>query len=196
MESGRQRARRAQAVRGFAAASVAVVVSSAAHTLSGGGPPPAWLLVAIALLAAPVAVALVGRRRHLVGLGAAVVLAQGLLHVAFATVGTTAPLTHSGEHVHTAAIPLAATSPHGIHAASGMYFGHLVAAVVTIVLLAHGERMLVAVGRGILLLLSHVPAVCAGPRRLRPRAAPVHDAPHPTLPPFSLTRRGPPALAR
>ena len=51
------------------AASVAVVVSATAHTLSGGGAPPAWLLVAVALLATPVAVALVGDRPRPLRLG-------------------------------------------------------------------------------------------------------------------------------
>ncbi|WP_312676314.1 hypothetical protein [Microbacterium sp.] len=196
MDSGQQAARRARALRGFAAAFVAVVVSATAHTLSGGGAPPAWLLVAVALLATPVAVALVGDRPRPLRLAAAVVLAQAALHLAFAAVGTADPVATG--HVHGAPVlgTALAAPAHPFHASGGMMIGHAIAAVVTVVLLARGERMLAALGRGIRRLVPRLAAPSLAPRAPRVRALAPMPATRPALPPFSLSRRGPPALAR
>ncbi|WP_448257784.1 hypothetical protein [Microbacterium aurum] len=196
MDSRRQAARRARALRGFAAASVAVVVSATAHTLSGGGAPPAWLLVAVALLATPVAVALVGDRPRPLRLGAAVALAQAALHLAFAAVGTAAPVAAGHVHGGTALGAGPVAQAHVMHAPSGMMLGHAIAAVVTVVLLARGERMLAALARGIRRLLPRPAAPTLVPRAPRVRTLAPLPVTVPALPPFSLSRRGPPALAR
>ena len=83
-----------------------------------------------------------------------------------------------------------------MHAPSGMMLGHAIAAVVTVVLLARGERMLAALARGIRRLLPRPAAPTRVPRAPRVRALAPLPVTLPTLPPFSLSRRGPPALAR
>ncbi len=183
------RARRLRVLRGSAATLVATIIAGAAHTLAGGGAPPAWLLAAVTIVAAPVAIALVGRRRSLPRLVAAVGAAQFLLHAAFAAVGTDAPATLHG-HAH----DLAALAVPATPAAAGMTLGHVLAAAVTVVLLATGERMLAACVRGIrrLLRLPGVPASVTVPRRValgRPRVRRI-------LLLTSVSRRGPPAFAR
>ena len=65
-----------------------------------------------------------------------------------------------------------------------------------VVLLAGGERMLAALARGIRRLLPRPAAPTLVPRAPRVRALAPLPVTLPTLPPFSLSRRGPPALAR
>lgn len=186
--------RRVRALRGTAAAAVAVLFASTAHTLSGGDAPPLWLIVGVTILAAQLCIALVGRRRTLIGLGLAVAAAQLALHAAFAAVGAAAPAATRGptldghEHVMpmlgvTAADPAAAT----------MTLGHVLAALVTFVVLAWGEAVVAAIARGIRHVLARVPAHATTPPTTTPglAPAPVH-APAPVFL-ACVTRRGPPA---
>lgn len=186
--------RRARAVRGSAAAAVATTFASTGHTFAGGEVPPLWLLLAVTVLASPVAVALVGRRRSFPRLAAAVAAAQVALHASFAAVGTSAP-TASGTHTHMA-MPALGDAPTMAHTSSGMIVGHIAAAIVTIAVVAYGERLLAMIARGL--------------RRLLARSVDVVPADHPRIPTpahrthagvaalflSALTRRGPPAFAR
>lgn len=194
--SQRVRQRRLRALRGTGAALVAVLFAATAHTLAGGTPPPPWLVVAVTLLVAPACVALVGRRRSIVRLGAAVSAAQLALHAAFAVVGGAAPTMGTGGHVH--ALDLAALVPGAgaavDPAAATMTFGHALAALATWFLLAWGERAAAAVVRGIRRLL-------ARPVGRMPAAQHVVDVTpvraSAALPAVFLScviRRGPPAL--
>lgn len=162
--SGRADARSARGlrvVRGSAAAGVAVLFASTAHTLSGGEAPAPWLVAAVTILAAPLCILLVGRRLSPAGLSAAVVSAQAALHGAFSAVGSAAPggpasaLGAPGGHHHP--MPALAALPT-IDAVTGamavMTAGHGIAAALTIGVLAWGERLLVAIARGIRRLLS------------------------------------------
>ncbi len=198
MTDGAQRTtqRRLRALRGTAAAAVAVLFASTAHTLSGGDAPPFWLIVGVTILAAPLCVALVGRRRTLIGLGGAVVLAQLALHTACAAVGTASPAAGAvgGHHplmTRVGAVADAATAMDP--AATTMTLGHAVAALVTFVVLAWGEAAAAAIARGIRHVLRHVPVrTAAHPiAPVRVDAAPVHAPAAPFL--ACVTRRGPPA---
>lgn len=194
--SQRVRQRRLRSLRGSGAALVAVLFAATAHTLAGGTPPPPWLVIAVTLLAAPACVALVGRRRSIVRLGAAVSAAQLALHAAFAAVGGATPTMAAGGHVH--AFDLAAfTSGAGAAvdpATATMTFGHALAGVVTWAVLAWGERAAAAVVRGIRRLLARP----RGRMPAAPHGVDVTPARVPaTLPAVFLScviRRGPPAL--
>lgn len=188
------RARRVRALRGTAAAAIAVLFASTAHTLSGGGAPPLWLVAAITILAAPLCIALVGRRRSLPGLAVAVAVAQLALHAAFAAVGGAAPLVGYGPHQHAlspfdGALAIAAVDP----AAAAMTLGHAAAALVTIVVLAWGERLLAAIAHGIRRLLRPAPPIVPA----RPTAAPLIASPCREFVAAAfldcVRRRGPPA---
>lgn len=176
-----------RAMRGASAAAVATTIAAVAHTIGGADAPPAWLVAATLLLAAPLCVWLVGRRPSLTGTALAVAAAQGLLHAAFAAVGTAAPAA-AGHHTE-------ATLTTHAHGGPGMTVAHAIAAVVTIALLTRGERLLVALARGIRRLLP-LTTFTARPAPA-PAAMPVAVAP-PALIHFlsALSRRGPPALAR
>lgn len=183
------RARRLRVLRGSAAAFVATILASTAHTLSGGGAPPLWLLLAVTVLAVPIAVALIGRRPSLPRLAGTVAVAQIMLHTAFAAVGTDAPATLHG-HMHTLASFDVALSPTD----AGMTAGHAVAAVVTTFLLATGERMLAATARGIRRVL-RAPDPRALPVAAPPRPVSWRPRLHAVLILTSMSRRGPPAFA-
>jgi len=200
--------RRHRALRGTVAATVATVVAATAHTLAGGGAPPWWMLLSLALLTSPLAVWLIGRHPSLRGTAAAVVVAQLALHVAFAAVGAGGPAAgsrvptgsgHAAGHPGSAAVegavgpPLAAAGH--LHLDPGMIAAHLVAAAATVLLLAHGERLVRAIARGLRRVLSRALPV------LPPPAVPAALADAPTTPVAAvflsvLSRRGPPALAR
>lgn len=195
------RVRRVRAVRGTAASAIAVLFAATAHTLAGGHAPPVWLVLGVAVLAAPLCVMLVGRRRSLIGLAAAVGSAQAVLHVLFSLVGdgsgAAAPLAH---HVHgLPAIPLASASG-GASAATGavslfdavmMILGHASAALVTFAVLAWGEHLAAAIARGIRRLFGRMPtphlrAPVATTTVMVPRCA------HVAAFLLCVTRRGPP----
>lgn len=190
-EANERRAGRGRrALRGAAASAIAVLFAGAAHTLSGGDAPPLWLMIAVTILATPASVLLVGRRRNLGGLAAAVVAAQSLLHVAFASVGTSDPSMggFSMHHAHLSSLTFGPADAAG----AVMTAGHLVAAAVTFVVLAWGERMLSALARGIRRLIARpvgfVPLLDARIPRISARRAPARAAT--VLRAFS--RRGPP----
>ena len=183
IEAHARASRGARAVRGTVAAGTAVLIAGTAHTLSGGGAPPAWLMVGIAILAAPLCMLLVGRRASRRGLAAA----------------PTAP-TAGGAHdamaahaAHTHLLPFLTNTASALDpAASLMTLGHAVAALITFAALAWGERLLAAVARGILRVLRPARA----PRPARPASAPALFLPRHTAAEalflHSVTRRGPP----
>lgn len=192
----RMRRRRLRALRGAAASAIAVLFASTAHTLSGGDAPPPWLVLAITLLAAPLCMALIGRRRSVVRLAASVGSAQVALHAAFAAVGSATPSVGLGApgHVHdTAAVLGMLGGMPADHATATMTFGHLLAAIATVAVLAWGERLAAAIARGIRRLLRLDPVTVA----LQPAAVP--GAPIVRLGGIvaafleCVTRRGPPA---
>lgn len=190
--AGTLHARRVRVARGAASAAVSTLVAATAHTLSGGI-APLWLMVAAALLATPVSVLLVGRRPSTARTALVVLASQGLFHTFFGFAGAADPSLASG-HLHVGAAETAPL-PH-LHAPSlGMVAAHVLAAAVTLALLAHGERMLSALGRGILRLIRRLTPVV--PVLRRPVSAGVATSRRPG---FSLVRgtlslRGPPAVA-
>lgn len=191
-------ARQQRTLRGLAAAFVATLVSATAHTLAGGGAGSPLLLAGVAVLASPVAVALVGRRPSAQRLALAVAVSQALFHAVFAI---TFPVAGSGSapadaHVHGAALaPLVPVAQH--HAAlipdAPMLLAHAVAAAITVALLARGERMLRTIARGIRELVArHVSPVPLVPVALpRPRAVVLAPAVLRRIA-ADIVRRGPP----
>ncbi|GAA5039638.1 hypothetical protein ACFQRL_03045 [Microbacterium fluvii] len=183
--------RQLRVLRGGAAASVAVIASAAAHTLAGGGAPSAWLMVAAVLLAWPLAAVAVGRRLTVWGMSLAVLVSQALFHVAFALVGTAAP--GAVAHLHHGALSSMPMGGATLVPDAQMTAHHLVAALVTVIALHRGERMLRAIARGIVRLLPAAaadlaPLEAVSLRLIRPAVARVPQPVHST----DIFRRGPP----
>lgn len=170
---------------------VTVVLAVGAHAAAGGMLPPPWVLLALTVPTACAATALTRRRRTapttLLALGAG----QFGLHEALALGGGACTATATGHHAVTMAC--GATAHHDPGA--GMLLTHVVATVLTGVLLARGEQVLGAVLARLAFALPRLRAATAvvrprlpraAERRVRPRLV---DAPVPA-------RRGPPVPAR
>nr|WP_223169232.1 hypothetical protein [Microbacterium sp. MF43] len=168
-------------------------MAATSHTLAGGGAPAPLLVAVMATLAWPFATALIGRRLSVSRIGAAVVVGQLLFHAAFAVTAGADPASATG-HLHHAA--LAGTAGTGLAVpAAPMLVAHALAALVTVLGLYGGERMLRALGRGIRSILRR-PALATPLLRTRlPRTATgvVAVAAHAVVL-SDLSRRGPPAI--
>ncbi|MBD3943390.1 hypothetical protein IF188_16995 [Microbacterium sp. NEAU-LLC] len=183
--------RHVRALRGTAAAAVATIVAATAHTLAGGGAPAPALVAAVGILAAPLAVALAGRRLSVWRVGAIVLASQALFHLAFAI---TAGADPAAPHAHHTTVLAGGVAPVALPDAP-MLVAHVLAAIATVAGLYGGERMLRALGRGIRSILARarvlgtLPAV---PRRLASHRVQVTRPAQAVL--SGLSRRGPPVF--
>lgn len=132
-------------MRGFAAASLATFAALAGHVTGGGQMPGSIGILIPWVLSFMVCVLLAGRKLSVIRLSLSVAISQFLFHVLF-VLGTIQPSGQAVGHVHGAPLVL----PAGIGmteavAADGlMWVGHLMAALVTVVVAYRGERMLLA----------------------------------------------------
>lgn len=191
--------RQLRTLRGVSAAAVATLVAATAHTLAGGGAPPPAFVASVIVLAAPLAVLLVGRKLSLPRVTAIVLAAQALFHTAFGVISSV-PLPAGGTtgHHHAPA-PLALSEPTEATTAllpqAVMLIAHLLAAVVTVLALHRGEHLLRALARGVgrVLQRAAVHPPTEWPRPALPAVAPAH--PIALITRFcGVTRRGPPVL--
>lgn len=186
-------ARHTRTLRGAAAAAVATWTAAVSHTIGGGEAPAPVLLGIVAVLATPVAVALAGRRLGLARLALTVLTAQMLFHVAFAATAGTGGTVRG--HVHGRPLWTGGESAASVLPDLGMFIAHIAAAVVTVVLLHRGERMLRALGRGIARLVALAPDVVVLPWPVVPTRPAVHRvAPLQVRLADDLSRRGPPVV--
>lgn len=165
-------------------ATVCGAVSAGGHALAGGGLVPFPVYLAGALAAFGLAYLIDGRERGLMAVLAATVSTQTVLHQLFERLAPGAGAGHA----------------HG-HPASGMVLVHLTVAVLTAWWLHRGERALWLMIR---LYAAPVPRLLLVP--VGPPAGvepPVRRPATPGLPPRSgrtvpgtISRRGPPAMAR
>ncbi|WP_442575195.1 hypothetical protein ACSBPH_15415 [Microbacterium sp. F51-2R] len=190
--------RQVRALRGVVAATVTTLVAATSHTLAGGGPPSPALVGAVILLASPLAVALAGRRLAVWRLSVTVLVSQLLFHTSFGiTLGATGGA--APDHAHHVIDPswlAAGTTPAVWPPDPLMIGGHVVGALVTVLALHRGERMLRTLAQGILRLVR--PAVgIPGPAQRRTLApvATVVDSLRSSLLPSDQPRRGPPRAA-
>ncbi|GAB3601313.1 hypothetical protein [Microbacterium tumbae] len=138
--------RRPAVIRGFAGSSLATFVALAGHVSAGGAmPAPSGILVPW-LLSFMACVLLAGRKLSVTRLALSVAVSQILFHALF-VLGTIAPSgTAPLGHVHgtVAALPVASATASALLADGTMWFGHVIAALSTIVALHRGERLLLA----------------------------------------------------
>ncbi|WP_295013025.1 hypothetical protein [uncultured Microbacterium sp.] len=190
--------------RGLVGALVATFVASVSHSVADGAPAPLIGIVLALLVAAPVCIALAGRRLSWIRLSAAVLLSQfafhGLLLVGLGS--GSGSFSASGGHLHGAALVQAfgATSVDGSgmdHAQPAMWVAHGVAAILTVLALGRGEQavrtLLALAGRRVFALVLDWRPIPAHRARLISRTAPRAFRSR-----FALTvvqRRGPPLAA-
>lgn len=185
--------RRTRVVRGVLAAAVATFAAAFSHGVAAAEAPSVLALAVASVVAVTFCIALAGRSSRL-RLTLAVVISQAAFHALFAALpATTGRVTQVAHH---GMISLAADAATHAHAATdvGMWLGHAAAALVTIVALSHGERVLLAFGRtlGLALrgLIAAITAVPATPAAPTPAWLPLPAAT--VLLVSSANRRGPP----
>lgn len=189
--------RRIPLLRGFVGATFATFVALMSHAVVDGAMPGMLGVIVPWLLSLMISTLLAGRRLSVVRLSIAVALSQGLFHVLF-VLGSITPQGGFAPHVH-GVVPML---PEGgavlIPESAGMWVAHGFAAVLTVVALHRGERILRA-------LLAAASDIAAWLRRavvvtvlVRP-AVPTRgrwvavDAPRPCARHLTaLRRRGPP----
>lgn len=186
--------RQLRLARGAAASSVATIIAAVSHTIGGGAAPHPLLIVALSVFLTPIAAVLVGRRENLLRLSAAVLLSQTVFHVLFTALGATVTPTiagHGHQHVMTLGPVGEAASPD-----AGMLAAHVVAGIITVLLLARGESILRTITRWVRAVLGvHLPKLA--------QDWPVPASPAPgslrvVVPVFligDVSRRGPPAFS-
>lgn len=130
-------------MRGFAASSVAIFTALAGHVTSGGLMPGMLGIAVPWVLSFMVCVLLAGRRLSVVRLAASVAISQFLFHVLF-VLGAITPAVAMTGHQHGAHLMMSDSSgvAEAIAAGGMMWFGHALAALVTVVALHRGERLL------------------------------------------------------
>jgi len=182
----------------------ATFAASLAHTVGGGAPPgPVAVLLALAF-SAPLAMLVTGARSRLVRTAVSALVAQAALHLCYAIGG--APVVsgassivsgaHSG-HAD-AALRLAAAPASAIdNGHAWMPFTHLVAAVMTVAMLALGDRVLDAIGRAVQVFVRRLTTIPA--RVVAPSLRVAADAPRSRLVGAllhaALGSRGPPVVS-
>lgn len=180
--------------RAAAATSVATTLAAVSHTIGGGMPPHPLLVVALSILLVPLAAVLIGRRPSAARTALTVLVSQAVFHVLFQVLAgslSEAGPAASGHAHHAVALGpvVAAVAPD-----APMLLSHVLAALLTTLLLWHGERMLRAIaGWARARLLPVTPIL---PVRTRVRLAPVTVSVTTSLTPLAavVSRRGPPSV--
>ncbi|QTV79525.1 hypothetical protein [Microbacterium sp. NIBRBAC000506063] len=185
-------ARQLRLLRATSASWLATLLAAMSHTLGGGAPPHPLLVITLAVFLTPVAALLVGPTPHRVRVALSVLVSQGVFHALFHALGTTAGGATAGHAHHVDPVALGPVT-QGAATGPAMLAAHAAAALLTTLLLWHGEQLLLAVVRWVRAALRPLPAVPA-PAHLTPAGfidrMPVLRAA--ALGPVS--RRGPPAI--
>lgn len=194
-------ARSSRALRGFGAATLATFVATLLHVAAGGNTPSSATLGLTLAFSTFACVALAGRRHRTWRTIASVAVSQVLYHLLFSLDPGTAlarPLPLG--HTHQAMAGMTGLGSVPGHVDGPMWGAHLTAAVLTVVGLLAGERILASLARlprGLRVLFSRLLPVLLPPRdqlSLSPAARPAFSrAAEPAL--RALTRRGPPVLS-
>lgn len=212
-------ARSLRMLRGWTAAAVATGGAVLAHTVAGGPWPSPLLVLLCMALSAPVCMLLAGLRLPRIGLILSVAVSQLLFHGLFSMSGSmTAAVDHTSHAGHLTAPPAdagpdlvlqssTAVHVHGQAHRLGPIAGdwlmpalHITAAILTILILRHGERLALRLAATLLVragtLIARIDRAATAPRpRWRPRPA------DPVVPRWAqvvlacLRYRGPPVVA-
>lgn len=179
---------------------LALLLAVAAHAAAGGPLPDPLTVVALGMPVACASVVLARRRRGLVGITVCLALAQVLLHEGLmlaSTMSSCAPAAAGGGgHAAMPGMQVAScttTSMGAMVPGAVMITAHLLATLVTALLLAHGERLASRLGAWVGL---RPPLAVARPAARVPGAIPsaVPQVVTQLVATGSLSRRGPPRV--
>ncbi|MGH3691527.1 MAG: hypothetical protein ACRDT7_15355 [Microbacterium sp.] len=190
-------ARQLRLLRAAAVSSVATLIAALSHTVGGGAAPHPLLILAVATLITPLSAPLVGVRQSRTRAAVTVFLGQAAFHVVFQALGapTGIPAGGGGHAHHLDLAQLAAASPVAAPGAM-MLFAHAVAAVLTTLLVWHGEAVVRAVARWVEALFRHAVVVAPAAHLRPPRLRSITIASFDAAVSVAIPRRGPPSLIR
>ena len=188
--------RQLRLVRAAAVSAVATLIAAISHTIGGGSAPHPLLILAVATLLTPLSALLIGVRRSRGRVAFAVLGSQAAFHLLFQALGSPTGTTTGVGHAHH--LDLAALGPAASVTAPGtmMLFAHGVAALLTTLLVWHGESIVRVVARWVGALLRQAGPIAPVDHR---RPTPLRSASLPSLDAAvtaSVSRRGPPVLVR
>ena len=185
------------------ASSLATFAALAGHVTAGGQMPAALGILVPWVLSFMICVLLAGRKLSVIRLSISVAISQFLFHVLF-VLGTITPTGTVAPHVHGAPLVLPASSgvADAVVADASMWFGHLVAAALTVAALHRGERVLLALRdlavQAVRWMQRRVDVTLVAPASLiGKKVAPLFGLATPTDDPLLSTLRGraPPVLS-
>jgi hypothetical protein len=169
--------RASRSARALSAAFASTAIAALSHDAGGGEAPGALVLMLALALSSVVCIALSGRSLSLWRLALSVGLSQAAFHLLFSVFGGRALRAPAGTHSHQA-LPMPDHMTGVAHSDGTMWLAHAAAAVLTVVALRHGERVLIGLLATILLrTLRRLPSRVVAP--VAPAALPLHPAPHP-----------------
>ncbi|WKK72129.1 hypothetical protein Q0F99_03550 [Rathayibacter oskolensis] len=150
--------------RGVVAAVAATATAAASHTLAGAEAPALPILALAIAFSAVVCVLLSGRRLSLPRLVASVLLSQIAYHGLFLATGSggdvsVAGTSGTGAHFHDGGTVelVAGAGGHAAHSPA-MLGAHLIAALLTVAALRHGERLFWTLGAEIVRIVVRIVA--------------------------------------
>lgn len=190
-------ARQLRLLRAAAVSSVATLIAALSHTIGGGAAPHPLLILAVATMIMPLSALLVGIRQSRTRAAVAVFLGQAAFHLVFQVLGapTGVQVSGGGHSHHIDLALLGAASPVAAPGAM-MLFAHAVAAVLTTLLVWHGETVVRAVARWVEALLRHAVVVAPAAHRRPPRLRSIIVSSFDAAVSVAVPRRGPPSLIR
>ncbi|WP_101846266.1 hypothetical protein [Zhihengliuella sp. ISTPL4] len=181
-------------LRAAAVSAIATLLAAVSHTIGGGAAPHPLLIAAVAALFVPLSAALVGGRSSRARVAVAVFLAQAAFHLLFQLLGAPTADDATGLAAHAHHLDLSALGPLSPAPGPGalMLSAHVIAAVLTTLLLWHGESVLRTIARWFRAALRRAVASAAmtpaPPRPLRSAVLPPLD----DAVTMEVSRRGPP----
>lgn len=185
-------------MRAVVVSAAATLIAAVSHTIGGGAAPHPLLILAVSALITPLSALLIGVRHSRIRTAATALSAQAAFHVVFQVLGAPTvdgAIASTGHAHHLDLSQLGAVS--SLPAPSVAMLGaHIVAAVLTLLLLWHGESLLQAIGGWVQALLRSVPTLSPPDHRRPSRLVSMLVALTDTALTGAVSRRGPPALLR
>lgn len=191
-------ARQLRLVRAAAVSATATVLAAVSHTVGGGSAPHPLLVLAVATVLTPLSAVLVGSAQSRGRVAATVLVSQGVFHLLFHALGspTNADVAGGAAHSHHVDLTLLAPVAPVAPVSALMLVAHLVAAMLTTVLIWHGEALVATIIGWVEALFRRAAAVAPIAHR---RPSRPHPDPHLSFlaaVTAAVPRRGPPVLVR
>lgn len=190
--------RQLRLMRSAGVSGVATILAAVSHTFGGGAAPHPLLVLALATLLTPVAAVLIGSGPSRARVATAVLVSQAAFHAAFQALGSPTGIgAGTGAprgHLHTLDLSALGTAASAAGVDGTMVVAHVIAGVLTVLLVWHGETVLRAIAAWVRALLRSAPETAPAQHRRPPRLRSSRRPRHDVAVTAAVSRRGPPVL--